>query len=191
MSESKPLLATEDNGARDVTPVISNTSRVSKYMSLDSNSAVSIESSEDSRTETETETHETKNLSAMGDQENSKADELARKLIACNGNADLENIVMKRSLDEPTPGKAWIASWKAKHKRNAYFLKSGRRNREVERSVFQKMVTMISLALLGLLTLFVLLQLSSIVVGPPRQPVGPYKIVEVQVSPVYMSFPLS
>lgn len=49
-----------------------------------------------------------------------------------------------------------------------------------DQSLFQKMVAMISLALLGLLTIFVLLQVSSLIVGPPSQPVGPYQLVEMQ-----------
>jgi hypothetical protein len=43
------------------------------------------------------------------------------------------------------------------------------------------MIAMVSLALLGLLVIFVLLEVSSIVIGPPSEPIGPYKLVEVQV----------
>ena len=102
-------------------------------------------------------------------------DKLARKLLACNGNVELESIVMRRSLD--------ISFHAPKGGRVSQLNKSkSRRSLKEDQSLFQKMFTMISLALLGLLTIFVLLQVSSLIVGPPSQPVGPYQLVEAQVS---------
>eukprot|EP00979_Chaetoceros_neogracilis_P018251 scaffold10559_cov267-Chaetoceros_neogracile.AAC.9 len=100
-------------------------------------------------------------------------DKLARKLLACNGNVELESIVMRRSLD--------ISFHAPKGGRVSQLNKSkSRRSLKEDQSLFQKMFTMISLALLGLLTIFVLLQVSSLIVGPPSQPVGPYQLVEAQ-----------
>jgi hypothetical protein len=163
----------EDNestsaSASALTPLISP---MVSYQSTTS----SDESSEDSKMDTN---YPNENLS--------DADILARKLLACNDNEDLENIVMRRSLDISNHHgpRAGI------HKggvRNGYFATS-RRSKKEDETLFQRMVTIISLALLGLLVIFVLLQVSGIVVGPPSQPVGPYKLVELQVRFIHLWF---
>lgn len=112
-----------------------------------------------------------------------EADILARKLMACNDNDDLEQYVIHKSLGIPEDGTVAQHSYVTKSgARNGYMKLGGRRSKKEDESLFGKMVTIISLALLGLLAIFVLLQVSSLVVGPPSEPIGPYKLVEVQVS---------
>lgn len=110
-----------------------------------------------------------------------EADILARKLMACNDNDDLEQYVIHKSLGIPEDGTVAQHSYVTKSgARNGYMKLGGRRSKKEDESLFGKMVTIISLALLGLLAIFVLLQVSSLVVGPPSEPIGPYKLVEVQ-----------
>mmetsp|Transcript_5479 Transcript_5479/g.10444 ORF Transcript_5479/g.10444 Transcript_5479/m.10444 type:complete len:524 (-) Transcript_5479:2313-3884(-) len=113
----------------------------------------------------------------------SEEDILGRKLIACNNNEELECLVIRRSLDISfhPPGSSATRSRFPKLAGMTHRFTSSRRTRKEDQSLFQKMVVMVSLALLGLLIIFVLLEVSSIVIGPPSEPIGPYKLVEVQV----------
>eukprot|EP01083_Nonionella_stella_P232564 820233_1 len=103
--------------------------------------------------------------------------------MACNDNEDLEKIVLRRSLDIPyqniqegqqsSMGMGYGSSMgmsMASRRRGPLF--QSRRTKGADRSLLHNMVAMISLALLGLIIIFVLLQISTIVVGPPSEPVG-------------------
>lgn len=148
-----------------------NASESTPLTSYSSYQSGSSSSSEDSQFESNKKNNE------FGD-----GDQLGRKLLACNGNEELEDLVMRRSLDIAFHGKKSDprSSAMGRDNRMANFSIS-RRSFLEDQSLFQKMVAMISLALLGLLTIFVLLQVSSLIVGPPSQPVGPYQLVEMQV----------
>jgi len=157
-----------DDNKSESTPLTAHTP---SYQSTNS----SVASSEDSRADG------VSNNGQDNGQDYTAGDTLGRKLIACNNNEDLEQIVLRRSLDisyHTAPcDRSSSFSIVRKVKHNGY----PRRSKGDEQSLFQKMVVMLSLALLGLLILFCLLQVSSLVVGPPSQPVGPYALVEVQV----------
>ena len=120
------------------------------------------------------------------------AEALARKLMACNNNEDLEHIVMRRTLDIPDhTGKSINVNANGdgpagtRRAIGNFFFRATRRSKADDRTLFSRMVTIISLACLGVLIIFVLLQVSTLVIGPASQPVGPYKLVEVQVREVY------
>jgi hypothetical protein len=135
----------------------------------------SISAAAESSEESDTEDHHNNNG------EISEEDILGRKLIACNNNEELECLVIRRSLDisfHPPPGSA---KRKAPRLPGMTRFSLSKRTRKEDQSLFQKMIAMVSLALLGLLVIFVLLEVSSIVIGPPSEPIGPYKLVEVQV----------
>jgi hypothetical protein len=145
----------------------SESTPLTQYTSYQSGSSTS---SEDSKCESNNKNNE------FGD-----GDQLGRKLLACNGNAELEDRVMRRSLDIAFQSKKSDPRSSAMGRHRIANFSISRRSFVDDQSLFQKMVAMISLALLGLLTIFVLLQVSSLIVGPPSQPVGPYQLVEMQV----------
>jgi len=156
---------TDSTNASESTPL----TLYSSYQSGSSSTA----SSEDSKLECNNNNYEFEN-----------EDRLGRKLLACNGNEELEDLVMRRSLDIAFYAKKSdprISQSPSMRDHRVANFSISRRSFVEEQNLFQKMVAMISLALLGLLTIFVLLQVSSLIVGPPSQPVGPYQLVEMQV----------
>jgi len=121
----------------------------------------------------------TNSISANKANENPEADILAQQLLACNGDEELEHLVMRRSLDISDHA---LHSARTATSKNGYgYFPLSKRSRKEDLTLFQRMVTIISIALIGLLVIFVLFQVSGIVVGPPSQPLGPYKLVQVQV----------
>lgn len=164
--------------ASETTP-LSSSSCASPYPSHSSRISI-IANAESSSSEEESDVepnHKDKELI-------SDEDILGRKLIACNNNEELECLVIRRSLDisfHPPPGRSARGMHKFPSTTGGMMgFSMSRRSRKEDQSLFQKMVAMVSIALLGLLVIFVLLQVSSLVIGPPSEPIGPYKLVEVQ-----------
>ncbi len=138
-------------------------------------------------------------IASVEEDDLNEADLLARKLMACNDNDDLEKIVLRRSLNIPYqsigtgdghgPGRGPFGFRMGMGRSAGKSIGAGRngplfvskRTKGADRSLVQNLIAMISLAMLGLAFIFVLLTISTIVAGPPNEPVGPYKLVELQV----------
>ncbi|GFH44916.1 hypothetical protein CTEN210_01390 [Chaetoceros tenuissimus] len=100
---------------------------------------------------------------------------LGNDLMKCNNNDELENVMLSKALKVAIHSKSNTPQHTMSHL-------SISRKEEVkkQRTIFSKMVTLISIALIGVLIIFVLVQVGQLVTGPPSQPVGPYKLVAVQ-----------
>lgn len=139
---------------------------------------------------------------------NLHADRLSARLIACGGNEAMERVVLTNSFDisygdgdgdddlscdqgdenEILMDELNINEG-ATHRRNNY--ESSRRHslnsnklEGYDKTMIQRVIAMFSLAVLGLMIIVVLLQIGTLIVGPPKQPIGAYKLVEIQVRSV-------
>jgi hypothetical protein len=108
---------------------------------------------------------------------------LGNDLMKCNNNDELENVMLSKALKVAIHSKANTPQHTMSH-----LSISRKEEAKKQRTIFSKMVTLISIALIGVLIIFVLVQVGQLVTGPPSQPVGPYKLVAVQVSYTFLAF---
>ena len=104
---------------------------------------------------------------------NNEANNLSDRLVAYTDDEVIEGIVLKKSF-------LLNGNGEDEDEENEKLIQVQRKV-GLEKSMVQRLIAMLALALLGLAGIFVLLRLSTLVVGPPSQPVGPYKLVEAQV----------
>ncbi len=119
---------------------------------------------------------------------NAEADQLSSKLVACGNNEAMERLVLNKSLSLGGGSSEEDALLgELRREEGLSFRQSSMRSFQkkkegYDRSMVQRVIAMVSLALLGLMIIVVLLQIGTLIVGPPSQPIGPYKLVEIQVS---------
>ena len=110
---------------------------------------------------------------------------LGNDLMKCNNNDALENVMLSKALKVSIHSKS-----NTPHPTMSHLSISRKEDAKKQRTILSKMVTLISIALIGVLIIFVLVQVGQLVTGPPSQPVGPYKLVAVQVSYIFLAFVL-
>lgn len=110
---------------------------------------------------------------------------LGNDLLKCNNHDELENAMLSKFLKVSIYSKSNTPQPTMSH-----LSISRKEEAKKQRTIFSKMVTLISIALIGVLIIFVLVQVGQLVTGPPSQPVGPYKLVAVQVSYMFSAFAL-
>ncbi len=117
-----------------------------------------------------------------------EAHRLALKLVECGDNDAMESIVLKNSfaLNDESKQEQLRDLQKGEGlslaNRRSSFKSRQRRQQGYETTMVQRLIALFSLAILGLIAIVVLLQLANLVVGPPLQPIGAYRLVEIQVS---------
>lgn len=111
--------------------------------------------------------------------QNHDADTLSMRLVACNDNEELEDMVLRRTLDlsqhntDQEPRKPRPSPWNIGESFSSYS--------STDRSLLQNLVALVALAMLGLILIFVFIEISSLITGPPSLPVGQYTLIELQV----------
>lgn len=122
-------------------------------------------------------------------QTETEADILSERLLACGGNSVMEAIVLKNSFslgngsgDDEELNREKKKGLPHKNHHLSQSPKHHRRKDGYDKTMVQRVIAMFSLAVLGLMIIVVLLQIGTLIVGPPSQPIGPYKLVEIQVS---------
>jgi hypothetical protein len=108
-----------------------------------------------------------------------EAEELSMRLVACNDNEKLEEMVLRQTLDlsqhnakeenktRPSPWNIGDRSFSGSF--------------STDRSLLQNLVALVVIAMLGLIVIFVFIEISSLITGPPSLPVGQYTLIELQV----------
>lgn len=110
--------------------------------------------------------------------QNHDADTLSMRLVACNDNEELEDMVLRRTLDlsqhntDQEPRKPRPSPWNIGESFSSYS--------STDRSLLQNLVALVALAMLGLILIFVFIEISSLITGPPSLPVGQYTLIELQ-----------
>jgi hypothetical protein len=115
-----------------------------------------------------------------------QARRLSIDLVNCNNDEKMEKEILMRSLDldsdqslsenssEEDIGLSF-SSIKKKVKR-----KVKRQTKLMNKSTQETLVALMSIASIGLVAICALFLVGNLLVGPPRQPVGPYKLVDLQ-----------
>lgn len=125
------------------------------------------------------------------------AEELSVRLVACGNDEDLEQLVLRRTLD--LSGHSFVGSSSpeedsnmsgSKHLRTypwsiGYQSFSSSLFESNQRNLLQKLAALIAFAVLGMIVIFVSIEILSLITGPPRLPVGPYTLVELQVCLIF------
>lgn len=111
--------------------------------------------------------------------QNHGAEELSMRLVACNDNEELEDMVLRRTLDLSQHN----ASQESRRKTRPSPWNIGESfgsSSSTDRSLLQKLVALVAIAMLGLIVIFVFIEISSLITGPPSLPVGQYTLIELQ-----------
>lgn len=117
----------------------------------------------------------------------SAADKLSSRLVACKDNDEMEGIVLSNSfcLNNNDHDGALIRELnerKLPHLKHHHRQITSRRHKEgFDKPMLKRFMVMFSLAMLGIMIMIILLQIGAVIVGPPSQPIGAYKLVEIQV----------
>lgn len=117
----------------------------------------------------------------------SAADKLSSRLVACKDNDEMEGIVLSNSfcLNKNDHDGALIRELnerKLPHLKHHHRQITSRRHKEgFDKPMLKRFMVMFSLAMLGIMIMIILLQIGAVIVGPPSQPIGSYKLVEIQV----------
>ena len=118
---------------------------------------------------------------------NRAADRLSMRLVACGDNDAMENLVLKTSFSlEGEDQQQQLRDLQKEegvihHRRSSLSKRQQRKQNVYDKSLVQRVIAMFSLAILGLIIILVLLRIASLIVGPPSQPIGSYRLVEIQV----------
>jgi len=120
-----------------------------------------------------------------------EADHLASGLIACGDDEVLQRTILNKSFslsgdDSHSPLLRDEFPSSPHQRRHQHHLQHQHQHQHhtrptgIGKSMIQRIVAMVSLAVLGLMIIVVLLQVGTLLVGPPSEPVGQYKLVEIQ-----------
>ncbi len=120
---------------------------------------------------------------------NNQADVLSERLLACGNNGVMERIVLSNSFSL-LHGQEDVLMQELNRDEGFTHRKSHRTSKHrkmdgYDKTMVQRVIAMFSLAMLGLIIIVVLLQIGTLIVGPPSQPIGAYNLVEIQVRILY------
>lgn len=121
---------------------------------------------------------------------NNQADVLSERLLACGNNDVMERIVLSNSFSL-LHGQEDVLMQELNRDEGFTYRKSHRKSKQrkidgYDKTMIQRVIAMFSLAMLGLIIIVVLLQIGTLIVGPPSQPIGAYNLVEIQVRMLFL-----
>lgn len=117
-----------------------------------------------------------------------EANILSERLLACGDNSVMEGIVLQNSFslgnggnddEELNTQKKQVLPHKSHHLAQSPKLHH-KKKQGYDKTMVQRVIAMFSLAVLGLMIIVALLQIGTLIVGPPSQPIGPYRLKEIQ-----------